>query len=44
MATHGNEVVLLRSFITYVFCRCATVVIEEHCHLINCQVWVHTTL
>jgi len=37
MATHGNdEVVLLPSFITYLFCCCATIAIEKHCHLINC--------
>ena len=30
MATHGNQVVILQSFITCLFCCCATVVIEEH--------------
>jgi len=35
LAAHGNEVVLLQYFITYLFCCCATIVIEEHCHLIN---------
>jgi len=37
MATHGNKVVLLQSFIMYLFCCWATIVIEEHCPLINFQ-------